>query len=242
MKTRRLRILAPLITLALVACGLNVISGSGNAVTEDRRVDSFSAVSLEGNGELVIAQGGQAGLTVEAEKNLMKYVRAEFISDTLTINMATEGGRVIRPTKPIVYHVTAPNLNRVQVDGSGDLQIDNLETDQLEIKINGSGGTQIGDLQSDQLIYRISGSGDARITGQVAVQSIQIDGSGNYQAGDLQCQETQIQLGGSGEVTVWVQDRLDVAINGSGTVNYYGTPQISQNISGSGELNNMGEK
>ena len=242
MQIKNLGILIVILALTLAACNINVISGSGNVVTQDRSVNGFKSISMASSGQLIITQGDQEGLTIEAEDNLMEYIRAEVILGTLTIDFATERGRVIRPTRPIIYHVFVKDLDRVQVDGSGKIEATDLKTSQLVIEINGSADTQIGNLQADSFTYHMSGSGNGQISGQVGEQSIRIDGSGKYQAGDLESQTAQIQIGGSGEATVWAKDQLNVSIGGSGTVNYYGSPQISQNISGSGKLNSLGEK
>ena len=69
-----------------------------------------------------------------------------------------------------------------------------------------------------------------------------VQGSGNYRAGDLETVSADVRIPGSSEVTVWVIERLHVAVSGSGNLSYFGTLTIDQSVCGSGKLISLGEK
>src|SRR5262249_56131141 len=80
-------------------------SGSGRVSTDTRTVSGFSAIELRGVGNAVVTLGGPEALTVEAEDNLLPSITTTVSNNTLVLELKTG-----RPTKPIVYRVTAREL------------------------------------------------------------------------------------------------------------------------------------
>jgi len=245
MSMRSLR-LAGVVALALaVALGVGgCVRGSGNVVTEDRPIDDVERVELSGIGRLEITQGDTTELTVEADDNLMQYIKTESSGGRLVISQksGTFPFITVDPTATVIYHLTVPSLSRVELSGSGEIIADGFEADELEVDISGSGVLELRDLVADRFAYDLSGSGRALVTGTAAEQDIVISGSGRLDAGDLESEEASLDINGSGRAIVWASRRLSVDISGSGEVQYYGSPDVDQKVSGSGRLDSLGEK
>ena len=230
--------------LALTSCGLPVryttVRGTGNVITESRRVSGFDAVDLSGIGTLIIQQGDSESLEITAEDNLMPYLESRVSGSRLELGVQQFVN--IQPTKDIVYHLTVIDLSAIETSGLGNVEMDSLSTAQLSIDISGSGNVKIGDLQAEKLNLDVSGMGEITIAGEANDQTVEISGSGSYQAGNLQSSITRVQISGSGNAVVWADEDLNVNISGMGTVNYYGSPVISSEITGAGKLVSAGEK
>lgn len=225
------------------ACGLSVVNGSGQIVSEDRPVSGFDAVTMAGSGDLIITQGETESLTIEADDNLLPHIRSEVRGGTLVIEFDRDNWDTIyRPSRTIRYNLMVKDLNTVTVSGSGDVQAGSLTSNHLDLTVSGSSDARIDNLQTGSLIYLLSGSGSADIAGRVGDQQVTISGSGAYRAGDLQSDAAQVSISGSGDVTVWAKDSLDVGISGSGTVSYYGSPRAITDIGGSGQIVSLGDK
>ena len=226
------------------ACGAtaaHVIEGSGNVVTEERPMSGFNRVSLTGSGELIITQGKEESLTVEADDSLMRYIKTEIKGGMLILGFTNEAkNKSIRPTKPIKFNLNVKEVTGLNLSGSGSINTPSLETDRLEIVISGSGDVRIDSLTAQGLVARLSGSGQFNLAGQAGEQDIHISGSGHYRAGQLKSRTAMLGVIGSGNATVWVNDTLDVQISGSGNVQYYGSPSVSRKILGSGRLTSLG--
>ena len=234
-----------LLTSGCCACpsflGYADVRGSGNVVTETRRVIDFDRVSLAGSGRVIITQGDDESLTVEADDNLMQYIKAEVEGRTLVLGFTdTPRFGTFRPSRTTEFNVTLKALSGLTVFGSGDIETGRLQTKDLEIKISGSGDIEIESLKAEQLEVLLSGSGNVDLMGNVAEQSVQITGSGKYRAGDLESQRAEVQALGSGGAVVWATDTLDVRITGSGDVEYYGHPRVTQHVTGSGDVRDRG--
>lgn len=227
-----------LILFLLSAC--NVIRGSGNVVTETRAVSGFDKVSLTGSMELFLTQGEQESLEIEGEDNIIAVIETEVRGDTLHIGV--KENTTTNPTEPVRVYLTMTEIAGLEVTGASSIAAKSIVSDRLTLDVNGSGDANIETLSAASLKVDISGSGSVEVAGQATDQVIVIGGSGRYQAADLESETVDVEVNGAGEATVWASQTLNADISGSGSVAYYGTPTVSQNISGSGEVNGLGTR
>jgi hypothetical protein len=211
---------------ALLASGCTISvryeEGSGVVVEEDRMVDSFNRVSFEGVGKLIIIQGDEQSLRIEAEDNILPHVDTAVRGQTLQISFDTERWEnIIRPTKPIRFYLTVTDLNAIFLSGLGDIEIQDIDVESLDVTL--------------------SGAGSISITGYAHQQDVNVSGAGAYDAADLMSDVADINLSGAGSAKVWVTESLDVNITGLGSVSYYGDPQLEQSVSGLGNVESLGE-
>jgi len=254
-------ILLAVVGLFLLFRDVVIVRGSGNITNETRSVSGFTRVALSGSGEVILTQGDEESLRIEAEDNILPYLKSTVSGDTLDLGQDWHWPKILWPTKPIKYYIGVKSLQGVTISGSGKVQVEKLDTDSLELKISGSGKITIGDLTSQSVEVSISGSGDfiadtlyaetfsvtisgsgnfSLGAGRVTDQKVSISGSGDFKAGKLESLTASVKVSGSGDVTLWVVKTLDVHISGSGKVNYYGSPQVNSSISGSGKVNWQG--
>jgi hypothetical protein len=189
-------------------------SETSGVVSEPRDVSGFDEVELRGVGNLSIQQADNESLTVEAEEDVLPKIRSEVENSRLTIG--PEPNSIINTTKPINYRLTVKDLNALEVSGSGDVEAEGIDTDELAVTI--------------------SGTGEVEISGNADSQNVEILGSGEYKAEDLESIEAKIDVRGSGSATVNASDQLDAEVSGSGSVEYIGDPTINQDVSGAGEV------
>jgi hypothetical protein len=182
--------------------------------SEPRDVSGFDEVELRGVGNLSIEQADNESLSVEAEEDVLPKIRTEVENRRLRIG--PEPNTTINTTKPINYRLTVKDLNALEVSGSGDVEAEGIDTDELAV--------------------HISGAGDVEISGSADSQDVDLSGSGEYKAEELESKEAKIDVRGSGSATVNVSDELDAEVSGSGSVEYVGDPTINQDVSGSGDV------
>ena len=187
---------------------------TGGVTSEARDVSGFNEVELKGVGNLSLEQTGSESLTVEAEEDVLPKIRTEVENKRLIIS--PERNTSINTNKPINYKLTVKDLNTLEVSGSGNVEAEDINTDELAVTIGGAG--------------------DVEIRGSADSQEIEISGSGEYKAGDLESKEATIDVRGSGLATVNVSDELEAEVSGSGSVEYIGDPMVQQEVSGAGEV------
>ena len=242
-KLSSLIILAGGLFLLQAACKLSVQRGSGNIQMEERPVSGFDAVNFSGSGELSITQGDTETLTVEADDNLLPFIKTEVRNGVLFISMEEgSGGAFVRPSQPIHFNLAIKDLSALTLSGSGRTTSPEIKADRLSLDVSGSGSLKIDQLETADLSLLLSGSGQVDLGGKATSQQAGLSGSGSYLAGDLESQTARVTSDGSGSGTIWVSDKLEVRLSGSGSVSYYGSPTVSSEVTGSGSLKSLGSK
>ena len=190
------------------------IEGSGDIVSEDRKLIDFQSISLLGSIDVTINYLGAESCTVVGDDNIIEHVKTEVINNKLKIFI----DKSYSSTKALVVNLSALKVNELSVSGSGDIKFKNYTDDTLSLKISGSGDIS-GDGNVETLTGRINGSGDLLLK-------------------ELHSKSIKININGSGDAELWVSNSLIAKINGSGDINYHGNPKtVESEINGSGEIN-----
>src|SRR5512145_3264609 len=112
--------------------------GSGNVVTETREVNGFDAVSVSYPAQVLIKQGGAESLKIEAEDNLLPNLKTQVKNGTLEIFYRRQGNKHVNPTKPVKITIVVKDLNDVEFTSAGELIIEKLKTDSLDVSLSGA--------------------------------------------------------------------------------------------------------
>lgn len=180
--------------------------------------------------DITYAQGSVARIDVSGPKAYIDRLRVEngrlsleevggrdhdLHGESLTIDR--QGVRVHSNADRIKIVVTAPYVTHFQVDGSGDIEIENYNQTALNLAINGSGGVK-ADGKALNLTLTIAGSGDAELE-------------------DLSVQNADLAISGSGNTNVTAKSVVKIALSGSGDVALLAQPTSeTSSISGSGSV------
>ncbi|MBE3131783.1 MAG: DUF2807 domain-containing protein [Acidobacteria bacterium] len=212
----------------------DLVIGSGRSSTEGRSVASYTGIDLQGSGTVLLTMGSTRSISVSADDNLLELVRTDVVGNTLKLGF-NQGARV-RTVAPLVFRVTAPDIQELAISGSGDIKGQSvIRADRLSLSIGGSGSIQAA-VAVEELSVSIRGSGSLDIKGSADTQEVRINGSVNYDGRDLRSANATIRVNGSGDSMVSVSRELDVNIAGSGNVTFSGSPKTTIRTSGSGTV------
>ena len=225
-----------LIFIAIIAvsgCIGQGITGSGKVVNETRQVSGFNQINLNGAGELIITQGNKESLTIQADDNLLPYIKTNVNNNNLTISF---DNIMPLPTQSVKIYLTVKDINSITTSGSGKINSNNLKANNLNINVNGAGEGNLNNLNAQTLKIIISGAGKMTLSGNVNEQNIDISGAGEYNAANLSSKITNLSINGAGRGTVKVSDVLNAMINGGGEIKYIGNPKVVQQVNGAGDI------
>lgn len=215
------------------------VQGSGNVRSESRQVANFTGVDLGLPGSVQVRIGNSEGVTIEADDNLLPLIETQVENGTLRLRPTKRNLNLRSHNLKIV--VTARNVERLRVGGSGSIASDALRGSRLEFTIGGSGSIDVKGIEAETAAVKVGGSGDLKVGGgNTRALSVSIAGSGDVDMGRVKAGSVNVKVAGSGDATVWAQDSLNVSVAGSGDVNYYGEPRVSQNVVGSGSARKIG--
>jgi len=227
---------------ALMATSL-LLAGCADGPLQTRSddVSGFDRIRVETFGEIIIEQGDQESLKIEAPRDYLRYVTTEVSDGTLIIS--TRRGFVGGPVRRVIYTITVKDLEDITLSGAGAVKVFTLDADDLTITLTGAGSIEVDSLNARNLEVNLTSAGAIVVAGEAEKQEINISGVGSYEGGDLRTEETSVLLSGAGSAVVWAEDYLDVDVSGVGSVSYYGTnPVVRQNVSGLGSVNSRGER
>ena len=208
-------------------------TGSGNVMNQTKSVQGVNQVSLDGTGTVILIQGNQESLTIEAEDNIIPHIQSNVNGNKLSLSYDTN---TPTPTKTVKYYLTLKDLSSISISGAGKVETNGFKTQSLIISTNGAGEGNMSGLNINKLTVNLSGAGKMNMAGTATDQTITISGAGDYLARDLKSQTTTITINGAGKGTLNVSNILNAIINGSGDINYLGNPKVSQQINGAGSV------
>lgn len=122
--------------------------------------------------------------------------------------------------------------------GSGDIHI-SCAPQNITLQKEDSGNIHIQSLQGNTVQITKSGSGDIVLSGRVQNLKIIGRGNGDVEANDLQAQFVELDVSGSGDIKVCPLKEVKGSRSGSGNLDLYCEPKVN-NISktGSGDIRN----
>lgn len=219
--------------------GSEQVEGNGNVTRQARKVGSFNGIALGLPGRLELRSGNVDSITVETDDNLQALIETRVEDGMLRIRPAKRNLNL--RTRNLKIVVTARQIDRLSLGGSGTIDADVLRGKRLDLDVGGSGKIQIARLEADTVAASVAGSGDLRADGgAVRELSVSIGGSGNVDLGKIAADTAHVSIAGSGDVAVWAKNDLRASIAGSGDVGYYGDPKVSRSVAGSGEVRRIG--
>lgn len=221
----------------------NEVVGSGTVVNETRPVAGFEGVSLMSAGRILLIQGSEESLLIEADDNLMAYIKTEVRGGSLRISAEKDGEFYdLDPSRQIVFRIGVIDLTDISVLGFADIDMDSLETDRLDLDIRGAADVEIENLTADEVRVSVPGYADIRLSGTVPGQDVSWMGAGDYDGGNLRSATVEVDLLGAATLELWATESLDLSIAGAGTIEYYGNPTLTQSITGLGTVRSLGTK
>lgn len=177
--------------------------------------DSLDVTFIQGDQAGIVVTGPQAAVDrvdVTGGRISMKDGR-----ERVTFGFRPGSFRAWSDRERLRITVTAPAVSRFVVNGSGDLDIQAYDRDDLQVDV--------------------TGSGEVTATGKSRRLSLSINGSGDADLAALTLTDAEVAISGSGEARVGPTGKADITINGSGDVILTRRPAtVNRSISGSGAV------
>jgi hypothetical protein len=215
------------------------VDGNGQIVTKVFNTSDYDKISGRNSLNIVLVEGKEGTITVEAESNIMEHLEVEVKGDRLEIGI--EDGYNINTRKGIQVRVPVKSISSLSMAGSGDITSTvKLKSRNMHISVAGSGDIAL-EVTSEKLRVSIAGSGDIKLSGRTEHLDASVAGSGDISAFNLKANNVDASIAGSGDVSVYCNGgELQASIIGSGDLRYKGTTsKIKKSIMGSGDITKM---
>jgi len=229
------------VTLLLNSCWFDCLEGNGILETEQRLVAEFVGVENTTSFDVEILADSAYSVEVIADQNLLPYIETYVRSENTDkyLMIETNYNYCINSQNYVRVEIHMPIIEQVELSGSGDIDVFNVDGNHLDINNSGSGDITINDLfLTSEIKIDLNGSGDVIAYGKVHHGDYNLAGSGDILADKLLVDLCYVNSSGSGDVYCFAYDLLNVTINGSGDVLYSGPPDLTIELvnNGSGDL------
>jgi hypothetical protein len=248
-----------LLLIVATAClkDLICIKGNSDLQTETRNADPFSKVINVTAIDVIYHKADSISISVHAESNLLSHIVTTTFDGRLDVRTSPSNACLNYNQKPVIT-VTAPELNNLELTGSGTFTADTMSgntvtiqstgssdihsgyisSNDISILVTGSGNSYLDKLLCQNADFSITGSGNLNVNGSCSNAIMKISGSGDIKAGEFQISTADETISGSGNIYTYVENILTAAISGSGNIHLSGNPQVNQSITGSGRIIN----
>ena len=189
------------------------VEGSGKRKVEQRRVSSFNKIDIDGVFDVKIELRKKQGVEIIGDDNILPHIVTKSSGDTLVITSS----KSICPKLSLQVNISQDNIERLDADGSNDINISGVKNKKFVLNLNGAS--------------------DVRASGRTGEFTAKISGAGSLRAGNLHAENTEISVVGSGDAEVYASGKLNASIDGAGDIIYFGNPKdVSRRVTGVGDI------
>lgn len=144
--------------LLICSCGKKPVVSSNNYVTKQitESVPCFNSISVDDDIDVAFVIG-ECAVSVYSADNVVDYIAVKVENETLRVGYAPDVV-VVGDDNTTVY-VAAPQLCAVTHNGSGDVTLTGATANAV-YTVNGSGDLDADEMMADTLTVTVNGSGD----------------------------------------------------------------------------------
>ena len=177
------------------------IKGSGVSKIEKRDVANFKQIDVSGIIEVEVVAQKNFSVEVEADDNLLEYVKTEVDGDTLKLYTKNR----ISPSTKIRVVISMPELTGADVSGVSKLTANEIKTESFHLDV--------------------SGASKIEINGEAKNLKIEASGASKINAENLKVSNADVDVSGATHVTVNATEEVRADASGASKVNYVGEPK-----------------
>lgn len=177
------------------------VKGSGVTKVEKRDLAGFKKIDVSGAIEVEITSQKDFSVDVEADDNLLEYVKTEVDGETLKIY--TE--KRISTRNKIRVVIAMPELTEAEVSGASKITANNIKTDSFKLDV--------------------SGASKIEINGEAQDLKIEASGASKINAENLKVANADVDVSGATSVTVNATEEVKAEASGASKINYVGEPK-----------------
>lgn len=202
------------------------IEGYGVLTEDEREVIDFYGVSNTTSFDVYITQADEYSVVVKAQENILPLIETYKSGGTLIVN--TKDFNCIRSTSRVEVYISMPEIEELNLTGSGMIACEKVQGDIVECAVTSSGNLFVDSIDCDELYIKNSGSGSYESdTVSASYIEIKLTGSGNIDFGESLVEESNINHTSSGTIRGGIFDAIvsDFTLTGSGNVIVYGNSE-----------------
>lgn len=208
------------------------------AVTRSYGIASFDRIRVTGPFDVQVHVGGAPSARATGPQEAIDRLSVEQNGNILVVKPLPGGwgGWPMGFHGKLVVEISTPSLNNATLAGSGNVAIDRVKGDQLDLALSGSGNLSVAAIDVARLAATMTGSGDLSIAGRAGEAKAMLTGSGDLKGDQLVTDVADVRLIGSGDLSIGARRTAKVNLAGSGDIHIAGPANCAITRTGSGDV------
>lgn len=229
-------IILAVVAVVCFSCGFDnkSVNGDGNVSTQNRTITgNFDNVSASGNIDVIVQQGPQQSVIVEADKNIQEHIKTELKDGELKITSDVN----IRNASKKKITVTLPNVQRISAAiGASVINKGILKTDSLTLESD-TGSNLKASIHTRNAKCETASGGFIEVLGVSEGVEANASSGSTLNAEKLKVVNARAHASSGASVTVNPTANLSADASSGGKVFYIKAPsQITKKASGGGDV------
>jgi hypothetical protein len=133
--------------------------GNGNIISQERTVEGFNGIKLNGVGNINVHTGENYNVVVTTDSNLQDRVVTTVNGNILRITQRSGSFN----TKELTIDVYLPELTSVSLNGAGNFTVSSGNASELTFSLSGTGNIDAQNFQVQNINITHSGVGNVKI-------------------------------------------------------------------------------
>ena len=133
--------------------------GNGNVTSQERTVEGFNGITLDGLGNVNVHPGKDYKVVVTTDSNLHDRVLTTVNDNTLCITQRSGSFNA----KELKIDVYLPEPTSISLNGSGTVTVNSGSASELTLSLSGIGNINAQNFQVQDVHITLPGAGNARI-------------------------------------------------------------------------------
>ena len=197
----------------------NLFNAKGPVVVKTMEgLTDFDAITVNGSADVEFVQG--SSFLVEVTTNEDVFEKLDFkVENGVLVLQPKEKVKLNRSkvnVKVVAPVLTEVNVNgaadfdmdsyegenrlKIQVNGAGDLKLDDVIIPELKVVVNGAGDINFKDIDIEEVSVTVNGAGDAVMSGKAGNVDVTISGAGDVDLSGLAYQKLNTHKNGIGRI------------------------------------------
>ena len=182
----------------------------GPVVTCDLNLGDFTKLNSHGSVKFEVTQDTVCRLQVYGNEKRIEAYDIKVEDGVLSAEHRGGNDKITKDTPRITLLVSVPMLEYIRVHGAGEIDLNGQirQTKPLEIQVNGAGDIEINDLEAPELKVTVSGAGDVDVNKAKCTDNVlfTVNGAGDVDL-TVQCDVLRVTVSGAGDIDLKGQTR-----------------------------------
>lgn len=187
--------------------------GSGHMGSDRRDLRDFKSIDVGGVFHVEITAQKDFSVEVEADDNLLQYIKTDVRGGTLNIEI----DKKVSTKNPMRIRISAPDIDALEVSRAANVTVNNLKN--TGISVDASGASNI------------------KLAGETAKLTVDVSGATKVDAENLKAENAAVEASGASHIDVNVSGQLKADASGASKITYTGSPTtVDKKASGASKV------